>query len=139
MEKLMIGEIQLRYLTFLKNTSNINGTELILAIREEFLNYFDSANEYLEELKLADKKNNNGPSYHKGRLYTSQYFRFGDFKAASIGFKQKHDNPKGRDLIVELIDWGGNKEKIHIIPFIKFHCNPEGMLILEKLCFELII
>jgi hypothetical protein len=114
MNKLMISEIQNRYDSFLNNTVNVNINRLLLNIRTEFRDYFGA----VENHKLTYP------------------FKLNGYKSGVIIFIQDHNKPKGRSLYVEMTGWNDVKTKIHMVPFIKFHNNPEGILILEKVLFR---
>jgi hypothetical protein len=110
----MIGEIQNRYDIFLNDTLKININRLLLNIRTEFRDYLGSAG-------------NHGLEYP---------FKLNGYKFGVINFIQDHNKPKGRSLQVKMMGWDDVRTKIHMVPFIKFHCNPEGILILEKVLFR---
>lgn len=138
MKKLMIGEIQTRFNLFNNNTLTIKPTLWIERIREEFQNYFGSADDYLKERIIDHKKKHNGKSYWEQEI-RCRYFKLKNYKAASINYQQISEEPKGRGLYVRLVNWDNFEEKSHIVPFIKFYCNPEGIYILEKIWFDTIV
>jgi len=131
----MIGEIGQRYRMFMNNTGNINTTDLTIQIRAEFHDYFEPAEDYVQERIKEHNKIYNGKSYHSQER-ACRYFKIADFKAAVIDFAQDHTRFKGRDYRVELIDYNNNKERKHMVPFIKFYCNPIGIYLLEKIWFR---
>ena len=138
MEKLMIGQIQTRYNLFLNNTTNIKNILLIQAIRDEFQNHFGAADDYLEERIREHKKMKNGENYHNLER-KCKYFKIKDYKAGCVHLMQDQDKPKHRGMFVELIRFNNRRKQMNIVPFIKFHCNPQGILILEKIWFESIV
>lgn len=139
MKKLMIGQINMRYNMFLNNTCNLNVNRFLMNVRSAFKDHFGSAKEYYEQLKREDKKIHNGPSYHKSRTLMTTYFNIKGYKAGSIIVVQDQNKPKGRSLKVKMIRYDDSKKEMDMVPFIRFHCNPEGIYILEKIWFDSIV
>lgn len=138
MKKLMIGEIQTRYDQFINNTLNIKTTVWVSKIRDEFEVHFGRADDYLLERIKYHKSIHNGKTYWDQEKY-ARYFKVDGYKAATISFQQDHTKPKGRGLFVELTDWNNVIHHVHMVRFIKFHCNPEGIYLLEKIWFGSVI
>lgn len=135
MTKLMVGEIQTRYNLFLNNTLHIKTTTWIRRMREEFQNHFGTANDYLIERIQINRDSHNGKSYNDMER-GCHYFNVEGYKAATISYQQDHTGPKGRGLFVELTDWNNTIHHLPMVKFIKFNCNPEGILLLEKIWFD---
>lgn len=138
MKKLMIGEIQTRFGLFMNNTLHIKTTPWLRHIREEFQNHFGAADDYLIERIQMNRNKHNGKSYDDMERYC-KYFNVDGYKAGTVSYQQDHTKPKGRGLFVELTDLNNTVHHLHMVRFIKFHCNPEGILILEKLWFSSIV
>jgi len=134
-EKLMIGQINHKYRMFMDNTGGINTVELTFQIRKEFQNHFGEATDYLKQQFDRNRKMHNGQSYNDKEIMC-HYFKLEGFKAAVIDFTQDHTQHKGRDYQVNLISYDDYKERTHMVPFIRFYCNPIGIYLLEKIWFR---
>ena len=135
MEKLMIGEISIRYRMVLNNLGNLTNSVLTNTIRIEFQDYFGKANKYLEELFRNHRRRTQGAP-RSNCIDMRRPFNIETFKAVSIDFIQNHEHYKGRDFEAQIIHYDDTVERKHMIPFIKFHCNPIGIHILEKIWFR---
>ena len=143
MDKLMKKDIQRKYDTFINNTCNINRNQLLMSLRTKFTEHFGKADDYLRMIEMgASVKQVHSPNYqdYNNQPLNTTYFKIENFSVGCIMFKQDHSKPKSRLLIVHWINWGTSIDNKFIMPrFIELFCNPEGIYILEKTWFDLII
>lgn len=133
MEKLMIGEISARVYLFENNTGHVKASKLLNLMRKGFCEHFGKVKkeEFIQahpDLTLT--------KYFDNSFKQHGWFKINETTFGTVVLTQDHNRPKGRRYQIKTIEYDGHSAKNDIVPFIKFHANPEGVLILEKILFE---
>lgn len=133
MKKLMIGEISTRFYIFENNTGHIKATKILKLMRKEFCEIFDKvkAEEFIQRHPKLTKIKNFNQTFEK-----HGWFKINEFKIGAVILTQDHDKPKGRRYQIKTVENDGYVCKEDMVPFIRFHANPQGILVIEKILFE---